>query len=124
MAALYISIVIIAVYLLSRYLPVNGIQNVKWTEINLDEVTILDVRDFNESYKSSLHGAVNIPVAYLNRSLKELPLKEIHLVAASTLEKNISARLLRKKGYRVSSYTLLPTNYSSPKENGIEIETS
>lgn len=124
MAALYISIIILVVLGLARYVPVKGIPMVNMTNLDPNKVTILDVRDFNESYKSAVAGAINIPVAYLNRSLNELPGNEVHLLVANSLEKNISVRLLRKKGYRVSGFTLLAPSDHSTNDTGIEIETS
>lgn len=124
MAALYIGIIILATYLVPRYIPVTGIPKMHWNDLDSSKVTILDVRDFNESHKNAVIGAINIPIAYLNRSFNELPDTDIHLVTANSLEKNISARLLRKKGFRVSGYTLLTANFPTTNENDIDIETS
>ncbi|NMD70973.1 hypothetical protein HHO41_11770 [Bacillus sp. DNRA2] len=124
MAALYIGIIILVMYLVPRYIPVTGIPKIHWNDLDSSKVTILDVRDFNESHKNAVIGAINIPIAYLNRSLHELPVTDIHLVTANLLEKNMSARLLRKKGFRVSGYTLLTANFPTTNENDIEIETS
>lgn len=124
MTALYISMVGLVCFLVTRYLPVTGIPKVNGNNLDTDKVTILDVRDFNDSYKSAINGAINIPVAYLNRSLHELPTNDIYLVVTNSLEKNISARLLRKKGFRISGYILLAHDYRTNTENDMEIETS
>lgn len=99
-------VVIFLVFNLSRYLPVWGVRCLQMLEIDENSTTIVDVRDYNQSYKDVTQAAINIPVAYLNRYFHEIPGKQIHVVAANPLEKNISIRFLRKKGYAVKSYTI------------------
>jgi rhodanese-related sulfurtransferase len=90
-----------------RYLPVLGVHCTKTLDVEKENnLAIVDVRDYNQSYKDSISTSVNIPVAYLNRYFHEIPSKHIHVVASTPLEKNISIRFLRKKGYHVKSYTL------------------
>ncbi|GIN60951.1 hypothetical protein J27TS8_09440 [Robertmurraya siralis] len=104
---IFILIVCIVLVLnLYRYLPVWGVRCLQMLEIDENSTTIVDVRDYNQSYKDVTQAAINIPVAYLNRYFHEIPGKQIHVVAATSLEKNISIRFLRKKGYAVKSYTL------------------
>lgn len=89
-----------------RYLPVWGVRCIHLFDIDEKELIVVDVRDYNQAYNDSVHSTINIPVAYLNRYFHEIPDKQIHVVAANPLEKNISIRFLRKKGYHVKSYTL------------------
>lgn len=96
---IFILIVCIVLVLnLYRYLPVWGVRCLQMLEIDENSTTIVDVRDYNQSYKDVTQAAINIPVAYLNRYFHEIPGKQIHVVAATSLEKNISIRFLRKKG--------------------------
>lgn len=96
---------LVIVFMFLRYLPVLGVRCIQLFELDEKDVIVVDVRDYNQAYKDSFHS-INIPVAYLNRYFHEIPDKQIHVVATNQLEKNISIRFLRKKGYHVKSYTL------------------
>ncbi|MFZ3589751.1 hypothetical protein ACOI1C_10825 [Bacillus sp. DJP31] len=63
-------------------------------------IEIVDVRDYNRSYKQPIHGSTNIPIAYLPRFFQEVSNKKIHVVASNHLDKNVSIRFFRKKGYK------------------------
>lgn len=89
-----------------RYLPVWGVYCKSLLDIDENDISVLDVRDYNQSYKDSHALTINIPVAYLKRYFHEIPNKKIHIVASNELEKNISIRILRKKGFFVESYSL------------------
>ncbi|WP_413361805.1 hypothetical protein AA0X71_10320 [Robertmurraya sp. 2P01SA] len=106
MAILTLIICIFLAFIFIRYLPVWGARCIQMLEIDEKNMTIVDVRDYNQSYKDPTQATINIPVAYLNRYFHEIPGQQVHVVAANTLEKNISIRFLRKKGYAVHSYTL------------------
>ncbi|TKC19522.1 hypothetical protein [Robertmurraya kyonggiensis] len=97
---------LVIIFMLLRYLPVFGVHCIHLFDIDEKDLTVVDVRDYNRAYKDSFHSTINIPVAYLNRYFHEIPGKKVHVVAANPLEKNISIRFLRKKGYHVKSYTL------------------
>ncbi|WP_077211883.1 hypothetical protein [Bacillus dakarensis] len=88
-----------------RYIPVAG---VKCRELcNLNETfKIVDVRDYNESYQDQILNGINIPIAYIKRHYHEINHSKIFVVASNHLEKNISIRLLRKKGFVVVGYSL------------------
>lgn len=90
-----------------RYFPVYGVPCSNGV-IELQESTsvVVDLRDYNVSAKKPLTGAINIPIAYLKRYYREIPNKKVHVIANDHLEKNMGVRLLRKKGFKVVSYTL------------------
>jgi hypothetical protein len=44
----------------------------------LDKIKVIDIRDFNESYKNPIKGTINIPIAYLKRNINEIPNSELH----------------------------------------------
>lgn len=92
-----------AVLLYRRYIPVAGIEPAGQEPANM---TVIDLRDFNESYKAPITGALNIPVAYLKRYYQEIPRDSLHIIASNKMEKNIGARFLREKGFHVCSYTI------------------
>lgn len=104
--------IFIALLLYKRYVPVLGIPFINRNNLDYDHMVIIDLRDFNISYKDPVKGAVNIPIAYLNRSIAEIPNREVYIIASSSLEKNLGIRLLRKKGFRVVGYTIYDTDAS------------
>ena len=82
----------------------------EWSQLNNDRRKIIDLRDYNVSSESPIDGAMNIPIAYLNRSIREIPNEELHVIASDQLEKNIGIRYLRQKGYQVVGYTIVEGN--------------
>ncbi len=103
MLSLLLLIIIYIMY--RRYFPVLGVK-CRTTTPNEHSIEVVDVRDYNQSYKSPIEGSVNIPIAYLPRYFHEISNKEIHVVASNDLDKNMSIRFFRKKGYNVMGYTL------------------
>ncbi|MGG3736696.1 hypothetical protein [Aeribacillus pallidus] len=101
--SLFISLMAMLMY--KRYVPVWGVPCVQSFHSQGNSI-ILDVRDFHESYKDPVHGAINIPIAYLERSSQQLSQNKVYIVAANHIEKNLSIRTLRKKGFHVMGYTL------------------
>jgi rhodanese-related sulfurtransferase len=77
----------------------------------------IDVRDYNESYKELIPGAINIPIAYLNRYYSEIPNVDLYIVASDNFEKNIGIRILRKKGFNVIGCSIKDNNYNLSLEN-------
>lgn len=66
----------------------------------------MDVRDYNQSYRDPVPGAINIPYAYMKRSYSDISRKNIHVVASDYLERNMSIRFLRKRGFKIVGYSL------------------
>lgn len=90
---------------------VSGLQCVDSKEIkDMDNKILLDVRDFQASYKDSIDGATNIPVAYLKRNYHTLVDKSVYIVAEDLLAVNISARYLKRKRIQVNGYFLKREN--------------
>jgi rhodanese-related sulfurtransferase len=90
-----------AIITFKRYFPILGLKCIKWGEFDKKNINVIDVRDYNDSYKEPIPGAINIPIAYLNRYYLEIPNVDLYIVASDSVEKNIGIRLLRKKGFRV-----------------------
>ncbi|MEH7246411.1 hypothetical protein V7114_06380 [Neobacillus niacini] len=105
MIYLILASIIILVIIYKRYFPVLGVKYFQLGELDLSKVKILDIRDYNESYKNPIEGSLNIPLGYLKRNINEIPHLDLHLVVSSLLEKNVGARVLRQKGYRVVGYS-------------------
>ncbi len=97
--------ILIVIY--NRYVPVLCMSYFDINEINKEsDKVVLDIRDYNVAYKHPAKEAINIPVAYLNRFYKEIPYQTVHLICSNALEKNVGTRILRKKGFKVVSYSL------------------
>ncbi|MEK5441027.1 MULTISPECIES: hypothetical protein [Bacillaceae] len=92
--------------LYKRYFPVAGIHCEDILKVNFTDVEVIDVRDYNISYKDVIEKSINIPVAYLERYCYEIPDKKVHVVALNRLEKNVAIRILRRKGFQVTGYTV------------------
>ena len=122
--SLFIFIIVAAIFLYRRYLPVYGVRRTHLKDLDLDKITVIDLRDYNVSYKNSIQGALNIPIAYLKRNSQEIPKRELHVIVSSLLEKNIGVRYLRKKGFAVVGYTMVNHHDIIVKKNGKKIETA
>ncbi|HYK73955.1 MAG TPA: hypothetical protein VEV44_12665 [Pseudoneobacillus sp.] len=102
-------------FLYKRYVPVCGVQCMDLHSTIHEDTKILDVRDYNQSYKDSRKETIHIPIAYLKRYVKEIPNTKLHIIAANELEKNLSIRFLRGKGYQIIGYTLMECNCRKTK---------
>ncbi|WP_449538938.1 hypothetical protein [Ferdinandcohnia sp. Marseille-Q9671] len=92
--------------LYKRYSPVFGIHYKDALTVDTTNIEVIDVRDYNISYKDVIENSLNIPVAYLERYCYEIPEKQVHVVAATKLERNIAIRILKRNGFQVSGYTV------------------
>ncbi|OCA83376.1 hypothetical protein A8F94_18845 [Bacillus sp. FJAT-27225] len=102
----------ISISLYKRYIPVLGASYIDLKDLSMDKQIVVDIRNYNELNIHPIPGAINIPYAYLNRNFHEIPKNmDLVLVVSSTLDKNIGARFLRKKGFRVSGYTMISPTY-------------
>jgi len=109
----YIAIFLLSIFfflLYKRYCPVSGVKRMEWSQLNKERRKIIDLRDYNVSYDSPIKGAMNVPIAYLNRNIREIPKEELHVIASDHVEKNIGIRFLRQKGYHVVGYTIVKGN--------------
>lgn len=98
-------IILLLTFIYSRYLPVFGVKAQVLQDNQESDVRIVDVRDYNEKVDQG-HHRLHIPIAYLHRFYHEIDGKSVHVIASSKIEKNMSIRFLRRKGYKVSGYTL------------------
>ncbi|WP_187118794.1 rhodanese-like domain-containing protein [Bacillus marasmi] len=106
MTFLILTTIIVLFVLYNRYFPVYGVRYINVEALDLYNMNVIDVRDFDESYRNAVVGAINIPIAYLNRNIKEIPKEDLFVVASNSLEKNVGIRLLRKKGFRVIGFSI------------------
>lgn len=106
MIILVIFIIGVASIFYKRSMPVFGVRERTLQSVQTD-VCIVDVRDYNESYKGEIPQAINVPVAYLKRYVEEIPGGNVHIVANSSLERNLAVRYFRKQQLNVVSYTIV-----------------
>lgn len=97
-------------FIYKRYFPILGVRCSHHPSNHPNAITVVDVRDYNQSYNDSIEDSVNIPVGYLKRYFHEIPNLNIHIIASNSLEKNMSIRFFRKRGFKVVSYTLTECN--------------
>jgi len=101
-------LIILSIIMYERYFPVYGIPCKDMNDPHATKnIIFVDVRDYNDSSNKPIEGAVMIPVAYLSRFVNEIPRENIHVIASTTLEKNVGIRMLRKQGFKVNSYTII-----------------
>ncbi|WML47141.1 hypothetical protein RCG23_16390 [Neobacillus sp. PS3-34] len=100
------AILLVALY--KRYFPVKNIPCMKLENDSKDlNTVVLDIRDYNIAYKNKVNGAINLPLAYLNRHLQEIPRSSIHLIVSTPVEKNMGIRFLNRKGFKVVGFSFL-----------------
>jgi rhodanese-related sulfurtransferase len=121
MIYLILASIVILFILYKRYFPVLGVKCYQLGELDLTKLKIIDVRDYNVSYKNPIEDSLNIPLGYLKRNINEIPHRDLHLVVSSLLEKNVGARVLRQKGFRVVGYSFVSNKL---KESHFEIKVN
>lgn len=88
-----------------RYMPVRRLEEIEYADV-AGQKEMLDVREYNtDGYL--IEGSTHIPYAYLPRFHHSLGQKPLHLLVENRTDLNMSVRFLRKKGYSVSSYTII-----------------
>jgi hypothetical protein len=102
MLLIFLTLLLGSFPLFKRYYPIRHIPYYRLNQCLPKEGTaLLDVRDYNDSCHCEIPGANNLPIPYINRHIKDIPYNQIHLVASSSLEKNVGIRMLRKKGFKM-----------------------
>lgn len=93
--------------LFRRYFPILSVPCISnFKDVKRGNGVILDSRDYNECSRESIPGSIQIPYAYLARYYHEIPNEPIHLIVTNTLDRNLSIRFLKKKGFHIQSYSL------------------
>lgn len=69
-----------------------------------EDMAILDLRDFNESYKSKYKEAYFMPSAYLKRYYSELPKKNWIIVASDRRFVKADLLFLKRKGHKIVGF--------------------
>ncbi|PLT30920.1 sulfurtransferase [Peribacillus deserti] len=106
--------------LYKRYYPVKGTACIEnRIDLKHNDMTVLDIRDYNQRGTHSDEDSINIPYAYLYRYYGEIPYRKLHLIASDKLEYRLGIRFLRAKGFDVSSYMLTKCPCKEVESNGV-----
>lgn len=92
-------------YLVTRFLPVKGLQNLTPEQFKQrlqqkSRVMLVDVREPHEFKMGHIPSAVNIPLSQLNQRAKQLSSKnEVLLYCRSGMRSKQAAKILSKHGF-------------------------
>ncbi|WLR42646.1 hypothetical protein LC087_18525 [Bacillus carboniphilus] len=87
-----------------RYVPIRGLRKIEEQDLKGNRLTVVDLRDYQNSSHDAVDGAINIPLSYLERQKMLIPKENIMVIVSTSIEKNLGVRQLRKKGYNVVGY--------------------
>ncbi|MCH6266246.1 MULTISPECIES: hypothetical protein [Neobacillus] len=124
MIVLILLTIIVSFILYRRYFPVLGVHFINLKDLKDDNIMIIDIRDYNECNNDPIKGSINIPIAYLNRNINEIPDGDLYIIASSSLEKNVGVRFFRHKGFRVVGYSISDNNKISIEEKSLKVENN
>ncbi|MGR3764695.1 hypothetical protein [Rossellomorea sp. NS-SX7] len=85
-----------------RYAPVR-VKRMSEKEVDGSHI-VIDVRDYQDSYKSNCDQALAIPCGYLKRYYHEIPDGPIVVIGHSSVECNVGVRQLKGLGFEVVGY--------------------
>jgi rhodanese-related sulfurtransferase len=106
MIFIYLLGIIGLIIIYQRYFPVFGVPAVSKHTVNKD-VFILDLRNYQSTYNDPIQGSLNIPYSYLKRYSKEIPKKELFIIASDFIEKNLAIRFLLKRKFSIYGFIIL-----------------
>lgn len=118
----YIAIILLLIVIFigyRRYYPIKGILCINKHEVKEEDITVLDIRNYNETTYDSSIQILNIPYAYLKRFYLEIPKGKIHIIAADRVELNLGIRFLRKRGFTIQSYELASCPCKNKSKKGM-----
>lgn len=101
------SIIVIMLTFLYRFVPAAHMKKMDVSHVKMeDDMVTVDTRDYQTSSQDRFEQAYCLPLAYLERHHHDLPKRAVVLVSSDEVEKNMAARLLRRKGFQVTGYCL------------------
>ncbi|SDC63168.1 hypothetical protein SAMN05421734_11434 [Pelagirhabdus alkalitolerans] len=101
---IFVALVSYVIY--TRYVPVRGVRCISKDKLD-ESLTIVDLRDYNDSAKEAIVGSVALPIAYIKRHHHGISNQSVYVIASDCVEKNIGIRLLMRYGHQVSGYTII-----------------
>ena len=99
-----IAYALITWYLVSRFLPVKGLETLRADQFKervnqKSKVLLIDVREPHEFKTGHIPTAINIPLSQLNSRVKEISTKnDILLYCRSGMRSKQAAKILKKQG--------------------------
>ncbi|MGE7908207.1 rhodanese-like domain-containing protein [Lysinibacillus xylanilyticus] len=89
-----------------RYFPAINVKYLNKRIIGDDKsFIIIDVREYNAPSYRLNHETIHLPLAYVHRHYFEIDSKkEVVLIVSDQITKNMAARLLKNKGFKVKGY--------------------
>jgi len=101
------AILIFLILFYQRNVPVKGIDSIPLGNLHGNDHFYLDLREYNDAETQYSSKTLQIPYAYLGRFYKEIPKGPIHIIAGDRFDLHLGIRFLKRKGFTVSSFTLL-----------------
>ncbi|MCA1054508.1 hypothetical protein LCM10_05875 [Rossellomorea aquimaris] len=101
-----VSVLIYMVYY--RYAPVR-VKRLSEGKVGATHI-VVDVRDYQDSYKSNCKQALAIPCGYLKRYAHEIPDEPLVVIGSSAVECNVGIRQLKRLGFNVAGYLIVLDN--------------
>ncbi|GEN31738.1 rhodanese-related sulfurtransferase [Cerasibacillus quisquiliarum] len=98
-------IIILSIYY-KRYVPVPGVKRLE--KMPGDDVTLIDVRDYNDIVYDHNSQIIHIPIPYLGRNYQQIPTKKVAIIASDRISRNVSIRDLKKYNFHVVGYYCVP----------------
>lgn len=102
--------------LVKRYIPVLNVAYISLEQVRKMESVVVDVRNYTESHSDNTSRIMCILYAYLKRYYHEIPNKPLHLIVHNKVDRNLSVRFLRKKGFHIQSYSIYLDGKKAQKE--------
>lgn len=110
-------IIWVVLFLYKRYVPILGIKKIQSIDdlnFRVKDLVLVDTRDYQTSYKNPVNHAICLPLPYLYRHHNEIEGEQVILIVTNRLEKNLSIRILRRKGFNIKGY-YIPNNIREGK---------
>lgn len=100
----YIILVLLAVFIINRFLPIKGIRNISTAELKNElqdkNKQFIDVRTPGEFKNNHIRGFKNIPLNLLARKANELAKdKELIVICQSGMRSKQASKMLKKLGF-------------------------
>jgi rhodanese-related sulfurtransferase len=103
MIFILIFIILLVIFVFKRYVPVYGVSAILDHEM-VEDIFLLDLRNYQSAFNEPIPGATNIPYAYLKRYYREIPQKKLLILASDSTEKNLAIRFLLKRKYQIFGF--------------------
>lgn len=101
---LFLLIVTMIYQVYVRYVPVCGVSSVSLQQLSgmkKENITVVDLREYNEATALPIQAAISLPLSYLKRNYQQLPCKDVIVVTSDSITTNLGVRKLKRYGFRV-----------------------